>query len=87
MPPLVNLFTMNIPDNINEIAMLINRDWKNKYFGAVPYLNAMSMLQSINDHYGCDSAKSIILYFLTNAKNWRGETARAVKMKLKSLCK
>jgi hypothetical protein len=47
-----------------EIAMEIRKDWKNVYFGAVPYLEAMSSLNSINDMYGMDSAKSIVLYFL-----------------------
>ena len=66
---------------------MIRTDWKNIYFGAVPYLNAMYSLETINDYYGCDSAKSIIIYFLANAKSWRGEKARAIKARLNQLCK
>lgn len=43
------------------IAKEIKQDWKNVYFGAVPYLQAMYSLDSINDNYGQDSAKSIVL--------------------------
>jgi len=68
-----------------EIANEISLDWKNVYFGAVPYLDAMFMLNSINDKYGFDSAKSIVLYFLSNAMTWRGETAKKIKLELKSL--
>ena len=48
-----------------EIAREIRKDWGSKvYFGAKPYLDAMASLNSINDNYGWDSAKSIVLYFL-----------------------
>lgn len=70
-----------------EIAGEIRRDWKKVYFGAVPYLDAMQSLDSINDNYICDSAKSVVLYFLSNASTWRGETAKRVKAELKAMCK
>ena len=69
------------------IAREVRKDWKNVYFGAVPYLDAMASLDSINDTYGWDSAKSIVLYFLSNASTWRGETAKRVKAELKAMCK
>jgi hypothetical protein len=47
----------------------------------------MATLRSINDDYGCDSAHSIVIYFLSNATTWRGETARRVKAELKALSK
>jgi hypothetical protein len=68
-----------------EIAAEIRKDWKKPYFGAVPYLSAMSDLGSINENYGADSAKSIVLYFLSNASTWRGETAKRVKKELKAI--
>lgn len=77
-------------DNIRNISMIareIRRDWKNVYFGAGPYLNAMSELNTIKDNYGADSAKSIILYFLGNASSWRGENARRIKAELKAICR
>ena len=70
-----------------EIASEIRKDWKKVYFGAVPYLDAMSTLDSINDNYMFDSAKSVVLYFLANAGTWRGDVARRVKAELKSMSK
>jgi hypothetical protein len=61
-----------------EVAEEIRKDWLNVYFGAVPYLEAMSSLNSINDMYGCDKGRSIVAYFLSNARTWRGDVARRV---------
>jgi len=69
------------------IAREIKSDWKKVYFGAVPYLQAMADLQSVNDSYGYDSGKSIVRYFLSNATAWRGETAKRIKAELKALIK
>ncbi len=70
-----------------EVAEEIRKDWKNIYFGAKPYLDAMSCLESVNDNYGWDSGKSIVLYFLANASSWRGETARRIKKELNAMTK
>jgi len=70
-----------------DIAALIRKDWKNVYLGAKPYLDAMSKLTNISDRHGADDAKTIVLYFLSNASAWRGDTAKAVKAHLKSLVK
>ena len=70
-----------------EIAREIKRDWKKVYFGAVPYLDALSGLESISDSYGYDSASGIVRYFLANASTWKGETAKRVKIELKNLLK
>lgn len=75
------------PRTLNEIAIEIKRDWKAPYFGAVPYLEAMRSLRTVDDAYYEDSAESIVLYFLSNAKAWRGDTARRVKAELKALLK
>lgn len=76
---------VQLPDNIAKIAEIIQQDWKKVYFGAVPYLEAMKSLNNINENYIEDSGRSIVNYFLANASTWRGETARAVKTKLKQL--
>ncbi len=71
------------------IAEIVRKDWRkpngdsNVWFGAVPYLNAMGSLESVDDNYGADSGRSVVLYFLSNAAQWRGGTARAVKAELK----
>ena len=70
---------------IYEIATEIRNDWNKVYFGAVPYLDAMQSLDSINDNYMFDSAKSVVLYFLSNASTWRGETAKRIKLELKKM--
>jgi len=72
---------------ISEYAQEIRSDWKKPYFGAVPYIEAMETLNSINDNYYFDSGKSIVRYFLANASTWKGETARRVKAELKALAK
>ena len=72
---------------LHLITREIRQDWTKPYFGAVPYLDAMGTLNSVSDNYGCDSAKTLIVYFLSNATTWRGYTARRVKAELKALIK
>lgn len=76
---------MTTKRSLSAIAREIRADWKKVYFGAVPYLDAMSSLDSIDDNYYQDSGKSIVLYFLANAGTWRGETAKRVKAELKAM--
>ncbi len=70
---------------IYEIVQDIDLDWKKPNYAAVPYLSAMASLDKITDFYGCDSGKSIVLYFLSNADSWRGEVAKRVKAELRAL--
>lgn len=70
-----------------QIASEIRKDWKNPYFGAVPYLQAMQSLGSVTESYGYDSGKSIVLYFLGNAATWHGPKAKEIKAELKNMCK
>ena len=71
-----------------EIAKEIKADWKNPYFEAVSYLQAMLEIDSTDPKatYYLDDAKTIVLYFLANAQIWRGEVARRVKVELKKMC-
>ena len=69
---------------LHEIANEISRVWTKVYFGAVPYLDAMSTLDTVKDDYGLDSGSSIVEYFLANAATWRGEDARRIKTELKA---
>jgi hypothetical protein len=77
--------TTNRP--LYKIAAEIRKDWTKVYFGAVPYLEAMERLTSINENYFYDSANSVVLYFLANSQTWRGEKAKAIKAELKAMCK
>jgi hypothetical protein len=68
-----------------EIAREIRKTWPKVWFGAKPYLQAMGTLTSINDNYGLDSGKSVVLYFLANAQTWRGADARRIKKELRKI--
>jgi len=78
---------------LNVIAREIRQNWKRSvsgtdlYFGAVPYLDAMSSLTSINDNFILDSGREIVARFLGNASTWRGETAKRVKAELNAMLK
>lgn len=73
---------MSEPRSLSAIAEDIKRDWPKPYFGAVPYIDALSRMNRIEDNYGYDSGREIVLRFLGNARNWRGETAQRVKAEL-----
>lgn len=66
-----------------EIASEIKALWKKPYFGAVPYLQAMLKLNSVNDKYMFEDGRSIVQYFLANAATFRGEDAKRIKAELK----
>ena len=70
-----------------QIAADIKKDWKNVNYAAKPYLDAMFSLDKITDNYYYDSAKSIVLYFLSNASQWKGDKAKEIKLELKSILK
>ena len=75
------------PRPIYEIVNDIHRDWKNIHYAAAPYLHAMGWLNQITDYYGLDDARSIVLYFLSNASSWHGPGAKAIKAELKAMLK
>ena len=75
------------PRPIHQIAMDISLKWDNPYFAAVPYLQAMHCIQNIDDMYGLDKARSVVVYFLSNATTFRGEDARRLKAELKDILK
>ena len=72
---------------IFEIAAEISADWKKPYFGAVPYIDAMHSLRSIDDRFYYDDARSMVRYFLANSSTWRGDKAKAIKAELKEMLK
>lgn len=81
--------TVNKPVRpLYQIASDIRCDWgRNMYFGAVPYFKAMEGMDKITDMYGCESAKDIVLYFLSNASGWKGKKAKEIKAELRAMCK
>jgi len=70
---------------ISEIARDIRKAWRLPNFAALPYLDAMHQLDKITDKFMADDARSIVLYFLSNANTFRGPTAKALKAELKGL--
>jgi hypothetical protein len=81
------------PRPIHEIASEVWRTWRSKdgnqsvHYAALPYLRAMQDLNTIEDSYVHDTARSVVLYFLANARSWRGEDAKRIKAELKELAR
>jgi len=75
------------PRPLYAIAIEIKADWKNPSIHAVPYLDVLAVLPSIDSQYGLDSGSTIVVYFLSNALTWRGETARRIKKELNKMLK
>ena len=69
------------------VAREIKADWKNVHYTAKPYLDAMVQMQNVNEAFGYDTGKGIVLRFLGNAQTWRGDTARRIKAELNSMVK
>lgn len=71
---------------LRQIAMEIRQKWPKPYFGAVPYLNAMAAIDGgASARFGAEDGKTQIIYFLSNAKTWRGEDAKRIKAELKKM--
>jgi len=79
--------TLNERVTVSEIARAIVKDWKNINPYAAEYLNAMLTIESIEESYYADSAKSVVMYFLANAGSYRGDNARSYKALLKDMVK
>lgn len=75
------------PRTLDTIAREIARDpaYSACRWCAEPYRSAMASLTSLSESYGSDTARSIVLYFLSNTANWRGETARRIKAELRAM--
>jgi hypothetical protein len=43
----------------------------------------MRALTDIDSKFFYDDARSILVYFLSNASSWRGDTAKAIKAEIK----
>lgn len=77
--------TPNAVRPLFEIAADIRKNWPKVYFGAEPYLVAMSQLDKVTDPYGVEDGKTQVLYFLSNATSWRGDDAKRIKAELKKM--
>jgi hypothetical protein len=70
---------------LREIAADVRAHWPRVNYGAVPYLEAMETLTSVDDKYYEDSGDSVVRYFLANAGTWRGPDAKRVKAELHAM--
>lgn len=68
---------------LHEIARLIRLHWPKVHYSAAPYIDAMGCLTSINDNYGLDSGRSIVVYGLGNMSQFKGEVAKLLKNELR----
>ena len=73
--------------SLGQLAEMIQDDLddqgKKLFYGAVPYIDALSTMNSMDDRYGVESAQSIVAYTLSNLSTYRGAKARAIKAELK----
>jgi len=73
---------------LSTIAREIRRDWGPKvYFGAKPYLDALSSMYDVKEPYYEDSGSSVVAYLLGNMQTWRGPKAKEIKAELKKILK
>jgi hypothetical protein len=70
---------------IREIALEVKQLWAKPNYAAGPYLDAMLQLETVNDMYYADSARTIVSYFLANAGTFRGDDAKRIKAELKAM--
>lgn len=76
---------MDEPRALHVIAREIAEDWNPPWYGAVPYIEAMTYLTTMDSAYGNDSARDVVTRFLVNAHYWRGGTARRIKTELREM--
>lgn len=72
---------------VYKIAEDILNSWGRPNYAARPYLAAMLTINNEDEKYGHETAKSIILYFLSNAGTFKGPEAKILKAELKQLIK
>jgi hypothetical protein len=53
----------------------------------MPHLNAMLSLTDINQSFGLDKGKHIVLYFLESIKTWKSKHVKPLKSELKAMLK
>lgn len=76
-----------MPRPLYVIAAEIMDCWRNINQGAAHYVMPMRHMHSINDSYGLDKGRDVVLRFLCNAEHWRGDHARRIKAELKQMLK
>lgn len=71
---------------LKEIAREIRADWKPRIAGAaLPAVDAMSTLNTLDDDYFGDSAVEVVSRFLAHRQTWRGPVAERIKAELQAM--
>jgi hypothetical protein len=71
---------------LKEIAREIRENWKPRIAGAaLPAVEAMSTLDTLDDFYGGDSAVEVVSRFLAHRQTWRGPVAERIKAELQAM--
>ena len=73
------------PRTISTIASDIRFHWKKPWYGAELYIEAMESITSIDEMFYFQPAREIVALFLSNARYWRGEKAKEIKLELKAM--
>lgn len=83
----VGTIAAEIINDISNQAMAkkVQTRWRDLVPAAAPYLEAMLTLDKVDDKYGLDEGRDIILRALTNLTSYRGEKARTLKAELREL--
>lgn len=77
-----------MPKPLNQLAAEILVDWKDNPSSAayrrfaLPYVQAMLSMRTCEDRYGLEWGDMIVARALNNLAQWRGATARKVKLDL-----
>jgi hypothetical protein len=75
---------------VDDLARVALRDATltgNARVYASPYLNALTMCETLADSYGVDSADMLARYALSNLTGWRGAAAKAWKAEVNARLK
>ena len=89
---------METPRPLNKIAAEILTLWSSAVLNpskprpgyvtfSMPYVRAMLTMKSPAEKYGLEDGEGIVLYFLTNAAQWRGVEAARIKAELNASLK
>lgn len=88
MPATAEASAPSTPRRPCDIAEDMIRHGAKKCYGAVPYLDALSVIENARQPYGLDSGESLALYALSNLAHWRTsppEIARNLKAELRAV--
>jgi hypothetical protein len=73
------------PRPLSEIALEIQREWRQLNYAAVTPVAAMQHLRHIDDRYAGHPARAVVRDFLGCSVSWRGPAARRIKAELVGL--